>query len=331
MAISYGASGMPSYITSYIKPTPAAAPKNPWDIAASSYKPKTSTNVTSASGTQRYVPANASPAAAAKQNVINKSLATAAMPVEQRGVAIPSYGTNPESIAMAEKINEGVVSGNPVDFTTTTSTGEVQAAPSAPSGGSGGGSSAPAPTPTPEEAAASGMSEEEYQAMLDAEINKLLDPLFIGFQGDRAEELRRLQNYRNQLFGYTTEDGRQQIGSVQRQQDIDAQARRRLAAQRAAAGMLQGGAYAGTQRGVGTIQEAGQAYQLQELQRPFLEQVQADRLKEFGINYDPTQRGFSMTDWLQPEWATETYKGRQAAATARQTALDRLLARGISL
>lgn len=186
-------------------------------------------------------------------------------------------------------------------------------------------------TPAPEEAEAAGMSPEEYQAMLDSAINALLDPEFIGFQGDRAEELRRLQNYRNQLFGYTTDDGREMIGSIGRQEQQDLLDRRRLAAQRAAAGMLQGGAYAGTQRGVGTIQEGNQMYALQEMQRPFLEQTQTDRLKEFGLLFDPASRAFNQTDWLAPEWAENTFAGREAAARARNQALQQLLAQGISL
>ena len=79
------------------------------------------------SGQIRYVPAGASAAAAAKQNVINKSLATAAAPVEEKGVAIPSYGTNPQSIAMANAINEKIA---PKPYTPTqTTSAPVQITP----------------------------------------------------------------------------------------------------------------------------------------------------------------------------------------------------------
>ena len=193
-----------------------------------------------------------------------------------------------------------------------------------------------ATTPTPEEAEAEGMSQAEYDELLQAAINDILNPQFLDFQGSRAEELRRLQNYRNQLYGQTTEDGREMIGSVGRQETVDLQDRRRLAAQRAASGMLQGGAYAGTERGVGTIQEGRQAYDLQEMQRPFREQIQTDRLNEFGLGYDPTNRGFNQLDFGMPDnmmggWAESTFAGREAAAAARRQALQQLLSQGITI
>tara|TARA_R110000737_G_scaffold350267_1_gene388748 strand:- start:1907 stop:2995 length:1089 start_codon:yes stop_codon:yes gene_type:complete len=189
-----------------------------------------------------------------------------------------------------------------------------------------------ATTPTPEEAEAEGMSQAEYDELLQAAINDILNPQFLDFQGSRAEELRRLQNYRNQLYGQTTEDGREMIGSVGRQETVDLQDRRRLAAQRAASGMLQGGAYAGTERGVGTIQEGRQAYDLQEMQRPFREQIQTDRLNEFGLGYDPTNRGFSLSDFGTPDdimggWAEMSGQG----PIARRAALKQLLSQGITI
>lgn len=165
-------------------------------------------------------------------------------------------------------------------------------------------------------------------AALDAAINALLDPEFIGFQGDRAAELRRLQNLRNQLFG-DTDTGL--TGSVQRQQTLDANARRRLAAQRAASGMLQGGAYAGTERGLGTMQRAEQDFAMQEMLRPFREQVAADRLREFGLEYDPTSRVFNLADLDLAGFTTGTYAGREAAARARQQAIQQLAQQGIQI
>jgi hypothetical protein len=174
------------------------------------------------------------------------------------------------------------------------------------------------------------------EQQLDAAIANLLNPQFIGFQGDRAAELRRLQNLRNQLFGFKDAAGNQSIGSVGRQQQSDLQARRRLAAQRAGAGMLQGGAYAGTERGLGTIQEADQAYAMQELLRPYQEQVASDRLQEFGLGYDPTGRNFNLLDFgnandIMGGWSTGTFAGRQAAAAARNAAVQQLLQQGMTV
>ena len=94
-------------------------------IRPRTYTPAKTTSA--GSGQIRYVPANASATAAAKQNVINKSLATAAAPVEKKGVAIPSYGTNTKSIAMANAINEKIA---PKTFTSTqTTSAPVQITP----------------------------------------------------------------------------------------------------------------------------------------------------------------------------------------------------------
>ena len=176
-------------------------------------------------------------------------------------------------------------------------------------------------------------SEVDVQALYDSIFNSLLDPEFIGFQGDQASELRRLQNLRNQLYG-DPEFGT--TGSLQRQRDLDARARRRLAAQRAVAGMLQGGAYAGPQRGVGTLQQADQEYGIQEMLRPYREQTASDRLREFGLEYTPDSRVFDLFDFgnaddIMGGWATQTFSGREAAARARRAALEQLTQQGLSL
>ena len=181
-------------------------------------------------------------------------------------------------------------------------------------GDTGGGNT----TPSPIDAAAA----------LDAAIAQLLDPEFIAFQGDRASELRRLQNLRNQLFG-DAEFG--QTGSVQRQETLDSNARRRLAAQRAMSGMLQGGAYAGTERGLGTMQRANQDFAMQEMLRPFREATAADRLREFGLEYDPTSRVFDQADLDVTGFTTQTQAGREAAARARLAAIQQLAQQGITI
>lgn len=173
----------------------------------------------------------------------------------------------------------------------------------------------------------------DAQAMLAALINQLLEGDFIGFQGQRAAELRRLQNLRNQLYG-DAEMG--SIGSIERQRQLDANARRRLAASRAVSGMLAGGAYAGTQRGLGTIQRAEQDFGIQEMERPFREQVAADRLREFGLEYAPAGRIFNLSDFGAPTdmlggWTRRTFGGQEAAARARQAAIQQLAQRGIQI
>ena len=93
-----------------------------------SIRPKTSTSAktTSAgSGQVRYVPANASASAAAKQNTLNKGIIAAKAPVTQKGVMIPAYAyrsegsaISPKSIAMANAVNSKVMSANTNDGTT---------------------------------------------------------------------------------------------------------------------------------------------------------------------------------------------------------------------
>ena len=197
----------------------------------------------------------------------------------------------------------------------------------------GGGSTAPAPVEEAPAGEAPAESEVDVQALYDSILNSLLDPEFIDFQGDQASELRRLQNLRNQLYG-DPEFGT--TGSLQRQRDLDARARRRLAAQRAVAGMLQGGAYAGPQRGVGTLQQADQEYGIQEMLRPYREQTASDRLREFGLEYTPDSRVFDLFDFgnaddIMGGWATQTFSGREAAARARRAALEQLTQQGLSL
>lgn len=199
------------------------------------------------------------------------------------------------------------------------------AGPTGGAGGAGGGSNSgtTTTTETTETAGDTGAA-----SALEAAINQLLEGDFLEFQGERASELRRLQNLRNQLFG-DTEFGT--TGSVQRQQGLNEQARRRLAAQRAMAGMLQGGAYAGTERGLGTLQRADQDYAMQEMLRPFNEQVMSDRLREFGIEFDPTSRVFNQQELGLEDFATGPFAGREAAARARAAAIQQLAQRGIQI
>lgn len=288
------------------------------------------------SATARYVPSYAAPTGKTTTQVAaeNKVVQRATQPVNVTGVAVPSYATNPAAIARANQINAGVVSGSPVTLQTNAdgTLGSTVTEEPVVAGGTTGGTTTGTTTDgtTTDGTTDSGV---DVQALYDSLINNLLEGTFIGFQGDQASELRRLQNLRNQLYGdpeYGT------TGSLQRQRDLDARARRRLAAQRAVAGMLQGGAYAGPQRGLGTIQQEQQEYDIQEMLRPYREQTQADRLREFGLGYTPDSRAFDLLDFGNAEdimsgWATGTFAGRQAAAEAKRAALEQLAQRGLSL
>jgi hypothetical protein len=118
---------------------------------------------------------------------------------------------------------------------------------------------------------------------------------------------------------------------MQRQQQLGEQDRRRLAARMAASGTLQGGTYAGTERGLGTQQRAEQDFGLQELLRPFNEQVAADRLREFGLGFAPGNRVFNLENLDLAGFSTGTAVGREAAARARQAAIQQLAQRGIQI
>jgi hypothetical protein len=118
---------------------------------------------------------------------------------------------------------------------------------------------------------------------------------------------------------------------LQRQQQVGEQDRRRLAARMAASGTLQGGTYSGAERGLGTQQRAEQDFSIQELLRPFNEQVAADRLREFGLSFAPTNRVFDLQNLDLAGFSTGTAVGREAAARARQAAIQQLAQRGIQI
>ena len=70
--------------------------------------------------------------------------------------------------------------------------------------------------------------------------------------------------------------------------------------------------------------------------RPYREQTQADRLREFGLGYTPGERVFDLLDFGDPDdimsgWATGTFAGREAAARAKRAALQQLTQQGLSL
>lgn len=151
---------------------------------------------------------------------------------------------------------------------------------------------------------------------------------YLGWQKTRADEIQRLRNLETQLFG--------QGGTVEQQNTQSAQDRRRLAAQMASSGTLQGGAYAGPERGLDTQMRVSQTGALQETLRPYVEQTQTNRLGELGITYDPRTQGTSQVaqssyggTFAQEgptfDWTKSTWAGQQASAQARAAALQQLL------
>jgi len=182
------------------------------------------------------------------------------------------------------------------------------------SGSSESSSAAAEPDPTPLDAE----DTEMYQ--------QLLDIARIEFENERADRLRQLRNLETELFGGG--------GTVEQAEFDQEQARRRLAAQMASRGTLQGGAYAGGERGLGTLQQRSQDYQIQNLIRPFQQQTDTDMLYNLGIGFDPAEEGyggiFSMMPSDEFDWTT-TEAGRLASAQARQKAFEALLSGLVTL
>lgn len=319
---------LPPIIADRFGPSPATKKVTPGPSRASTWG--AGVNLRGAGSTQQKA-----------QDVLDMISGTKTVGKNQQGPLKSGYVT----AAQAQKRTVPIIPGTKPIFDSPAPVvkkdGSLQPNPGVNAGGAGGaGGATPSQTSgTSEGTAEAAAPTVDPQALLSAAIARLLEGDFIGFQGERASELRRLQNLRNQLFGTTLTDPvtGQKItttGTFQRQQGLDEQARRRLAAGRAVAGMLQGGAYAGLERGLGTIQRAEQDYGLREMLRPYEEQVQAPRLTEFGLTYDPTSREFDLANFGDDalgKWSTSTFGGREAAARARAAAIQQLAQQGIQI
>lgn len=198
-------------------------------------------------------------------------------------------------------------------------------------GGTGGGVATPAPSGT--STTSTGKIVPSAIQPEDTELYKsMVEGDFLNWQKNRADEMLRLRNLETELFG----DG----GKVGQAETSDLQERRRLAAQMAAAGTLQGGAYIGGERGLDTLARVQQTNEMQDLLRPFMEQTDTGRLSEYGIEYDPraaairqaTEGAPNARDiyggtFTQGDNFSTTYAGRIAAQQARAAALQQLLSR----
>ena len=255
-------------------------------LAAS--RPKKTTSA--GSGQIRYVPANASASAAARQNTINKSLKTASAPVTQRGVAIPSYATNPASIAMANAVNAKIATktSTPTQTQTTTSA-PVQTTP-APDPVVSETQPDPAPAPAPEPA---------------PEWSVYNDPFYL-------QQLQDAQDQFNMERINALGDVEYQEIDINRQLDerpaTAEAARRRLAGNYASRGMAGGG--------YGALSRAEAEQNARELTARTSLRDQITELNKQFVG----QFGAEGTDWLG------TYRGSQAQSNAIQSAINNRLA-----
>lgn len=187
-------------------------------------------------------------------------------------------------------------------------------------------------TQTPTDTSGTGGATGETAAAVNPEDTELYKNTILGdflkFQQARSDEMRRLRDMETELFG--------QGGKTEQQNTADKRDRRRLAAQMAAAGTLQGGAYAGAERGLDTLRREAQTNALNELLRPFVEQTASDRLTQLGIDFtgrgrgasDVAQQTYGGTFAMKPgefDWTKSTYAGQIAAQQARTQALQQLL------
>ena len=252
-------------------------------------RPKTSTSAktTSAgSGQVRYVPANASASAAAKQNTLNNRIIAAKAPVTQRGIAIPSYATNTKSIAMANAINEKIA---PKTFTPTqTTSAPVQTTPAL---------AGPVEVTTPE-------PEPETEAAPPPEWSVYNDPFYL-------QQLQDAQDQFNMERINALGDVQDQEVGINRQLDerpaTAEAARRRLAGNYASRGMAGGG--------YGALSRAEAEQNARELTARTSLRDQITELNKQFVG----QFGAEGTDWLG------TYRGSQAQNNAIQSAINNRL------
>lgn len=303
--ISFGSSGLPSYITDAIKPSPTTSTSTRDRVRDAMQQDKKASQpiIREATGSQ-----------------LDRFPDLSSVNTMEPGTGAPSgttaAGPKPGSV-ISDAVGKVIGSAPGTGSGSTVGGGSAGGGSSSGGGGSsagGGGSSA---APESEQ-----ITEEE--ANLNAEdtemYNQLLDISRIEFENERADRLRQLRNLETELFGGG--------GTLEQTEFDQEQGRRRLAAQMAGRGTLQGGAYAGGERGLGTLQQRSQDYQIQNLIRPFQQQTDTDMLYNLGIGFDPAEEGFGGIFSMMPseefDWTT-TEAGRLATAQARQRAFEALL------
>jgi hypothetical protein len=152
------------------------------------------------------------------------------------------------------------------------------------------------------------------------------------FRRGSVNEQERLANLYTSIFGET---GQLKTFDTQSTQD-----QRRLAAEMAARGTLQSGAYAGGERGLGTLQQKEQATQRAGIERNYTDQTSPQALFEMGLFRGPDNKVRELVQgetvsWTDPntgeaktmkyDW-TETTAGRAAKQAALQQWMNKQLA-----
>lgn len=153
-----------------------------------------------------------------------------------------------------------------------------------------------------------------------------------GFRGESAQARERLSNLYTDIYGET---GQLKNFDTQATQD-----QRRLAAEMASRGTLRSGAYAGGERGLGTLQQKEQASQRAGIERSYTNQTSPQALFDMGLARGADNKVYELVQgedvsWKDPssgetktmkyDW-TQTTAGRQAKQAALQQWLQKQLA-----
>lgn len=153
-----------------------------------------------------------------------------------------------------------------------------------------------------------------------------------GARGQRVQERERLSNLYTDIYGET---GQLKSFDTQATQD-----QRRLAAEMAARGTLRSGAYAGGERGLGTLQQKDQAMQRANIERSYTNETSPQALFDMGLARGADNKVRELVEgeevsWRDPssgetktmkyDW-TQTTAGRQAKQMALQQWMQKQLA-----
>lgn len=170
------------------------------------------------------------------------------------------------------------------------------------------------------------------RALNDPMYQYYMNESLAGFRGESARERERLSNLYTNIYGET---GALKSFDTQATQD-----QRRLAAEMAARGTLRSGAYAGGERGLGTLQQKEQAMQRSGIERNYTDQTSPQALFDMGLARDKDGKVRELVQgetisWTDPssketksmtyDW-TQTSAGRQAKQAALQQWLQKQLA-----
>jgi hypothetical protein len=170
------------------------------------------------------------------------------------------------------------------------------------------------------------------KAEKDATYQYMLNESLGGFRQGSVKERERLSNLYTNIYGDT---GQLKTFDTSAQQD-----QRRLAAEMAARGTLRSGAYAGGQRGLGTLQQKEQTAQRTGIERGYTDQVSPQALFDFGLARGDDNRvrelvqgeDLTYTDPATGETKTTKYDWTSTTAgrAAKQAALQQWMQRQLA-